>query len=247
MTIAAQNYPHVLERFIALDSSRQRTLKELTDEKLELDKQLRAHGKLLDSNDLRFDERLGIHQNVTVIRKRRQECMAAIGDRRVTPLAPKSEQFIHARTDEFRRICASTQLIDAYTDEEDAITLILSATHMFGGALYDLGDWALTFGKFDEPASFAVTNFRNDNVRESWGRGSYPDYTDSNGYFCIGGFNDDIAKLFMADRYHQAIQMVIYVINSVNEHNKADIPLAFYQVSETDREVYVEHTSSMAG
>jgi len=258
MTIDSRNYFDVLERFIALDTNKYSFVQEINEKLYESIKELDELNKHLNNPDIRFDERSKMEQRVKSARKERLLCLERLRDIQSAPRTEEMKVTDAIRKDQFERICRFPKVIDAYVDKNGAVVIVISATYALDGIVYDLGDWALSFGCYTETDLFDLVNARDNNRQAGWDRGAYPDYTQDRGSFCIGLHNRTRINQHIAEeRYVQAVMLATFVVNSIN--NKAQeiaqvaeafypiVPYVFHPVHPQNKEQDLEYPQRLAG
>jgi len=227
MAIRFEDSARLLRRFCELGGDRDQDILVARSQLAQHEDELRTLGDYLRNADLSHDEKVGIHGEIVTQRKLRNDCKTYVRRLESTPAQVHDDAHIARRTDEFKRICALRHVVGGYVGENDTINLIVRASFTYKGLLYDLGDWKIQFGALPPGDLFQVLCFRR-SMRLAW-EGGYPDYMMTDRNFCFGPDNKPlIIKNFQDERYFQAIQLIIGVINSVNEADVDKIPEAFF-------------------
>jgi hypothetical protein len=227
MSIKPENFRHVWERFLELDTDKDERIKQLNQEIAQHEDSLRGLIKVIKDVAESSEKRDDAGKELKEVKQQRLECLEALQRQYEAPLVTVDDAFVEDRRNEFARICALPQVCSASVDSNNAINLIVRATYKYRGTTYYMGDWAIIFGH-PHPFSYPVVTNYGRNLRPPWEPGRYPDYSMDDNSFCLGDNGSIIARHFKHGRYFQAIQVAIYAVNSVNEGDVDDVPHAFY-------------------
>lgn len=230
MSINPKQHQHVLDRYLQIDTETEQLVTSLREELRDQDAELQRL-EIRQSRSFLFDhERMEIAASIKQVRGWRQDILQTILEIEGQPTIEQTPGFYQKRREEFDRICALPHVIQALVDSENNINIVVRASYALRGVLYDLGDWVIVFGATTSKERFAVRLYRQD-FKETWpvaaGTASYPNYTLYDGRFCIGVNGTLIDNHFKNQRYVAAIKLIIFVVNSINEGEEDNVPLAF--------------------
>lgn len=229
MTIKPKNYAHVWQRFLELGTEREENLKMLRQELAAHENEMQKQTRINRDSTRDLETRMAAYEEIKAERKKRNLCFERLETQLATPAPTMDEASVKEREIEFARICALPQLKSAFVDSNNAIHLIVSATYNYEGVIYYLGDWAIVFGHSNPFETPTVTNYMR-LLKPAFSPGDYPDYGMADNSFCLGDNRKGVASHFKYGRYFQAIQLIVYAVNSVNKGDIEMIPDAFYPV-----------------
>jgi len=111
------------------------------------------------------------------------------------------------------------------------LSVLVKGSVEYRGSVYDKGDWELriipgSYGIWSREIRRGVTR----SWKDRYGRGTYPDYKQSDGTYCFGDTEPSIEHNIASGQYLQALELAVTCINSVNRGDRRNISRALKKI-----------------
>ena len=227
--IDPNDFPRVEEAFCNISINKQAQSEALYAELKETNRLLKSTSLSEMEGLLTPQECEQLYENTQRLQKQRRSIYSAL-DALAKMTDPNDDpQIVEHRKEEFERICMLPQVINAHAYPSGEVSIVLHASYVYGNIPYFLGDWAVRFGDASKRDPFEVVLARMGR-RHDWERGSYPDYTlpGPTDEFCLGDNTDIVTSHFRNFRFYQGVQLVAFLVCSINKNDESFVPKAFW-------------------
>lgn len=221
-------FPDVEDAFCNISIDKRRRLEMLHDDLSGIIGEMQELSLFSRESSYEPEELEASYERTLELRARKHELLQLIELAGLSPEVVHDDNLVANRREEFARICALPQVIDAQVEDGGAVSFIVHGRYVYKNVPYFLGDWRVSFGDFRKSDPYQVIVVRS-GVRDTWENG-YPDYTYPGPVeaFCLGVNTAQTQRHFNNFQFYYGVQLIAVAICSIN--NATDeklIPRAF--------------------
>lgn len=222
-------FPEVEDAFCNISTDKRRRLQLLHEDLSAVIAEMQELSLYSREGSADADELQATYEQTLDLRAQKHELLRLIDLAGLTPDVVHDDELVQRRKQDFAKICALPQVIDAQVEDGGAVSFLIHGRYVYKGATYFLGDWRVSFGDFRKHDSYQVILARS-GLKDSWDNG-YPDYTYPGPIeaFCLGVNTALVQRHFNNFQFYYGMQLVAVAICSVNNaSDEKHLPRAFH-------------------